>query len=48
MPVLLWSEKRKKICMIERSGKYKNIFFPSTDRKDSHTPQRAQGKKKMQ
>ena len=44
---LLWSEKRKKITgMIERCGKYRNIFFPSTERKDSHAPQGLRKKKK--
>lgn len=43
--VLSWSEKRKKITgMIERCGKHRNIFFPSTKRKESHAPQRAQKK----
>lgn len=45
---LLWSEKRKKKItgMIERCGKYRNIFFPSTERKDSHAPQGLRKKKK--
>jgi len=32
--------------MIERWCKYRNIVFPSTERKDSHAPQKAQKKKK--